>query len=83
MAKQYKITITLTFDEDLKDKTLSREDLPGLDDEPTPAPAAILHVISGKAWDVCDDAGLAIKDYDYDIEELDINGQNELVEEQA
>jgi len=83
MAKQYKITITLTFDEDLKDKTLSRDDLPGLDDEPTPAEEAILHAISGRAWDTCDDAGLRIKDWDYDIEELDTNGPNELVEEQA
>tara|TARA_B100000900_G_scaffold394939_1_gene392851 strand:- start:569 stop:802 length:234 start_codon:yes stop_codon:yes gene_type:complete len=76
MAKQYKITITLTFDEDIKEWTLSRDDLPGLDDEPTPAAKAILHEISGKAWDVCDDAGLPIKDYDYDIEEVEQLVQN-------
>ena len=71
MAKQYKVTITLTFDEDLKDKTLSSDDLPGLGNEQMPADEAILHAISGFAWDACDDAGLAIKDYDYDIEEVD------------
>ena len=70
MAKQYKVTITLTFDEDLKDKTLSSDDLPGLGNEQIPADEAILHAISGFAWDACDDAGLAIKDYDYDIEEV-------------
>ena len=62
--------------EDIKEWTLSRDDLPGLDDEPMPAAKAILHEISGKAWDVCDDAGLPIKDYDYDIEEVEQLVQN-------
>ena len=37
MAKQYKVTITLTVDEDLKEKILNREDLPNHCWEPTRA----------------------------------------------
>ena len=71
MAKQYKVTITLTFDEDLKDKTLSSDDLPGLGNEQMPADEAILHAISGFAWDACSEVGLNIEDWDYDIKAAD------------
>ena len=71
MAKQYKVTIMLTFDEDLTDKTLSSDDLPGLGKEQMPADEAILHAISGFAWDACNEAGLKIEGWDYRIEEVD------------
>ena len=71
MTKQYKVTITLTFDEDLKAKTLSSDDLPSLGDETMRADEAILHEISGRAWDACSDVGLNIEDWDYDIKAAD------------
>ena len=71
MAKQYKVTMMLTFDDDLKAKTLSSDDLPGLGKEQMPADEAILHAISGFAWDACVEAGLKIEGWDYRIEEVD------------
>jgi len=71
MTKQYKVTMMLTFDEDLTDKTLSSDELPGLGDETMQADEAILHEITGRAWDACLDAGLKIEGWDYRIEEVD------------
>ena len=76
MAKQYKITITLTVDEDLKKKTLDRDDLPGHCWEPTPAKDVIMHAAAGLAWDLCADAQLKPKHMNYNIEEVDQPVQN-------
>jgi hypothetical protein len=70
MAKQYKVTITLTVDEDLKEKILNREDLPNHCWEPTRADQVVVDAVSGFAWDICSDAGLKPKHMNYDIEEV-------------
>ena len=70
MAKQYKITITLTVNEDLKEKILNREDLPNHCWEPTPAKEVIMDAAAGLAWDLCADAGLNPRHMNYDMKEV-------------
>ena len=70
MSKQYKITVTLTVKEDLKEKILNREDLPNHCWEPTRADQVVVDAVSGFAWDICSDAGLKPKHMNYDIEEV-------------
>lgn len=70
MAKQYKLTVTITVGEDLKEKILNREDLPNHCWEPTPAREVIMHAAAGLAWDLCDDAGLNPRHMNYDMEEV-------------
>ena len=76
MAKQYKITITLTVKEDLKKKILDKPDLPNHCWEPTPADQVVVDAVSGFAWDICEDAHLHPEDMDYSIEEVDQPVQN-------
>ncbi len=70
MPKQYKISITLTVGEDLKDKILTRDDLPGHCWEPTKAQEVIMHAAAGLAWDLCADANLNPRHMNYDIKEV-------------
>ena len=78
MAKQYKITITLTVREDLKEKILDKDDLPNHCWEPTRADKVVVDAVSGFAWDICDDAKLEPEDMDYNIEEV-VNDTTRLV----
>jgi len=70
MAKQYKITITLTVKKDLKEKILDKADLPNHCWEPTRADKVVVDAVSGFAWDICEDAHLHPEDMDYSIEEV-------------
>ena len=73
MTKQYKIRITLTVKEDLKEKILDRDDLPNYCWEPTRADQVVVDAVSGFAWDICSDAGLTPEHMSYDIEEANNN----------
>jgi hypothetical protein len=73
MAKQYKMTITVTVEEDLKEYVLAKGDIPGMLPQDTPADQFLVDGVSSAAWDLCDNASINIKHMHYNIEEVDDN----------
>ena len=70
MAKQYQITVTVYVEEDLEDYVLAKGDIPGMLSQDTPADQFLADGVSGAAWDLCDNAGINIKNMHYSIKEV-------------